>query len=75
MNITSPCALYKSHFIFEHADVKEEAINSRAEVKSFDHSKLKHVETEEKVSLPGAGGKFLKTANPNPALQLALKKD
>ena len=37
-------------------DIKEEAIDSRAEVKSFDHSKLKHVETSEKVTLPGAGG-------------------
>ena len=32
--------------------IKEEAIDSRAEVKSFDSSKLKHVETEEKNPLP-----------------------
>ena len=42
--------------VLHRADIKEEAIESRAEVKSFDHSKLKHVETEEKVTLPGAGG-------------------
>lgn len=33
-------------------DIREEAIDSRAEVKSFDHSKLKHVETQEKNPLP-----------------------
>ena len=32
--------------------IKEEAVDSRAEVKSFDHGKLKHVETEEKNPLP-----------------------
>ena len=32
--------------------IKEEATDSRAEVKSFDHGKLKHVETEEKNPLP-----------------------
>jgi len=35
-------------------DIREEAIDSRAEVKSFDHSKLKHVETQEKNPLPTA---------------------
>lgn len=45
--------------VLHHADIKEEAIDSRAEVKSFDHSKLKHVKTEEKVTLPGAGGLYL----------------
>ena len=30
----------------------EETVDSRAEVKSFDQSKLKHVETEEKNPLP-----------------------
>ena len=40
------------------SDIKEEAVDSRAEVKSFDHSKLKHVETQEKVTLPGAGGLY-----------------
>lgn len=34
------------------AVIKEESIDSRAEVKSFDHSKLKHVETQEKNPLP-----------------------
>ncbi len=32
--------------------IKEEAIESRAEVKAFDTSKLKHVETAEKNPLP-----------------------
>lgn len=32
--------------------IKEEATESRAEVKSFDHGKLKHVETAEKNPLP-----------------------
>ena len=32
--------------------IKEEASDSRAEVKSFDHGKLKHVETAEKNPLP-----------------------
>ena len=32
--------------------IKEEATDSRAEVKSFDHGKLKHVETAEKNPLP-----------------------
>ena len=34
------------------AVIKEEASDSRAEVKSFDHGKLKHVETAEKNPLP-----------------------
>lgn len=38
--------------------IDEEAIDSRAEVKSFDHTKLKHVETAEKTSLPTAQGKL-----------------
>lgn len=37
--------------------IAEEAIDSRAEVKSFDKHSLKHVETEEKTSLPTAQGK------------------
>ena len=32
--------------------IKEESIDSRAEVKKFDHGKLKHVETQEKNPLP-----------------------
>ncbi len=32
--------------------IHDEAVDSRVEVKSFDHSKLKHVETEEKNPLP-----------------------
>ena len=45
-------------FIFDFCSsvIEEEKADSRAEVKSFDHSKLKHVETSEKVMLPGAGG-------------------
>ena len=35
-----------------------EAIDSRVEVKGFDHSKLKHIDTEEKNSLPDAQSKF-----------------
>ena len=34
--------------------IKEEAVESRAEIKSFDQGKLKHVETEEKNPLPTA---------------------
>ena len=41
---------------FFFAVIKEESIDSRAEVKSFDHNKLKHVETQEKNQLPSAGG-------------------
>lgn len=37
--------------------ITEEAIDSRAEVKKFDKTNLKHVETEEKTSLPTAQGK------------------
>ena len=39
--------------------IDEEAIDSRAEVKKFDKTSLKHVETEEKKSLPTAQGKSL----------------
>ena len=40
--------------LFYHSCVviKAEATDSRAEVKSFDHGKLKHVETAEKNPLP-----------------------
>ncbi len=34
------------------SEVVEETIENRAEVKSFDQSKLKHVETQEKNPLP-----------------------
>ena len=37
--------------------IDEEAFDSRAEVKSFDKKSLKHVETDEKTSLPTAQGK------------------
>ena len=40
------------YYIFILSVIKEEAADSRAEVKSFDHSKLKHVETAEKNPLP-----------------------
>ena len=40
------------------ADIKEEAIDSRVEVKTFDQSKLKHTKTEEKNTLPTAQSKF-----------------
>ena len=36
--------------------IKEEAIDSRAEVKSFDKDNLKHVETDEKHFMPSAQG-------------------
>lgn len=39
--------------------IKEEAVESRAEVKSFNKSGLKHVETEEKHFMPSAQGKLL----------------
>ena len=38
-------------------DIKMEAIDSRVEVKSFDHSKLKHADTKEKNVLPDAQSK------------------
>ena len=38
--------------MFFLAVIEEEATDSRAEVKSFDHTKLKHVETEERNPLP-----------------------
>ena len=38
--------------VFSHPVIKEEATESRAEVKAFDHGKLKHVETQEKNPLP-----------------------
>lgn len=41
---------------FYFSVIKEEAIDSRAEVKSFDKSHLKHVETEEKHFMPSAQG-------------------
>ena len=34
--------------------IKEESVDSRAEVKSFDTNKLKHVDTQEKNPLPTA---------------------
>ena len=37
-------------------DIDEEAKDSRVEVKTFDKSKLKHVDTKEENTLPGAGG-------------------
>lgn len=46
---------WQSFFFF--SVIAEEAIDSRAEVKSFDKSSLKHVETEEKKNLPTAQGK------------------
>lgn len=39
--------------------IAEEAIDSRAEVKKFDKTSLKHVKTEEKTTLPTAQGKPL----------------
>ena len=38
-------------------EIKEEAAETRAEVKTFDHSKLKHVEPQEKNTLPKQSGK------------------
>ena len=38
------------------ADIDEEAKDSRVEVKTFDKSKLKHVDTKEENRLPRAGG-------------------
>ena len=38
------------------ADIDEEAKDSRVEVKTFDKSKLKHVDTKEENTLPGPGG-------------------
>ena len=44
--------------LFSFADIDEEHVDSRAEVKTFDKSQLKHVETKEGNTLPGAGGKL-----------------
>lgn len=44
-------------FVTLNSEIKEEATETRAEVKTFDHSKLKHVETEEKNALPSKSGK------------------
>jgi len=37
--------------------IEEEKADSRAEVKTFDQSKLKHVEPQEKNTLPKQSGK------------------
>ena len=50
-----PCnteSFYKSLKFWFFPVIKEEAADSRAEVKSFDHTRLKHVETQEKNPLP-----------------------
>lgn len=39
--------------------IREEKIESRAEVKEFDKNKLNHVETVEKNQLPNAGGTLI----------------
>ena len=44
-------------FVTLNSEIKQEATETRAEVKTFDHSKLKHVETEEKNALPSKSGK------------------
>ena len=44
------------NFFLLFADIDEEAKDSRVEVKTFDKSKLKHVDTKEENTLPGAGG-------------------
>ena len=44
-------------FVTLNSEIKEEATETRAEVKTFDHSKLKHVETQEKNALPSKSGK------------------
>lgn len=47
------------------SDIDEEAVDSRAEVKTFDKNQLKHVETKEENTLPGAGGTvYISTLNP-----------
>ena len=48
-----------SDFPFYHdlSVIDLEKVDSRAEVKAFDKSELKHVETDEKTVLPTAGGK------------------
>lgn len=38
-------------------EIKEEATETRAEVKTFDQSKLNHVEPQEKNTLPKQSGK------------------
>ena len=44
--------------LFYSTVIELEKVDSRAEVKSFDKAELKHVRTEEKVTLPTAGGKL-----------------
>jgi hypothetical protein len=39
--------------------IQDELVDSRAEVKSFDKSSLKHVDTVEKNALPDAGSMFI----------------
>ena len=53
--ITHPLSVFHVFFLV----IKEEAVDSRAEVKSFNKSGLKHVETEEKHFMPSAQGKLL----------------
>lgn len=59
MSVLYRCPLRESQLYFFKIllEIKEEAKETRAEVKSFDHSKLKHVETEEKNPLPKQSGK------------------
>ena len=48
---------FHSFFVVVVVVIDQEAFDSRAGVKSFDHSKLKHVTTEEKNPLPTTQGK------------------
>ena len=48
-------------FLFPTTAIKEELVGSRVEVKSFDKSKLNHVETKEKNPLPNAECKYFRT--------------
>lgn len=52
LSVWKPILFHKITYKYSSAVIKEESIDSRAEVKSFDHGKLKHVETQEKNQLP-----------------------
>ena len=56
------------------SDIDEEAVDSRAEVKTFDKAQLKHVQTKEDNTLPGAGGTVcISTLNPIGVTQMMTK--
>ena len=49
--------LLNRHVSINYLAIQDEMVDSRAEVKSFDKSNLKNVNTQEKNTLPNAGSK------------------